>query len=148
MKANIEIKNKFMTTYLVTGINRGIGLAFLKAIAANPENLFIGTVRTPEIAEEIEALGYENVKVIVFEMTMNDAQFHEAFKDLEALTPNGIDVIIHNAGAGATPGRLLLRLESLPDDEFDHVYEVNVKGSARLYRPIYPILERNGKPVL
>lgn len=28
-----------MATYLVTGVNRGIGFAFLKAIAANPENL-------------------------------------------------------------------------------------------------------------
>lgn len=136
-----------MTTYLITGINRGIGLAFLETIAANPENLLIGTVRTPEIAKEIEDLGYKNVKVIVVEMTMNDDQFKEAFEDLETLTPDGIDVVIHNTGAGASPGRLLLRMEEQPDDEFDYVYDVNVKGSARFYRTIYPRLEKNGKPL-
>lgn len=136
-----------MATYLVTGVNRGIGFGFLKAIAANPNNFLIGTVRNAEAAKEIEKLGYENVKLLYLDITLNDAAFKETFKDLEALTPNGIDVIIHNIGVGVSPQYAFSTLESLPGDEYDQVYKVNVSGPGRLYRTIYPRLETNGKPV-
>lgn len=136
-----------MATYLVTGINRGIGLGFLKAIAANPGNLLIGTVRNAEKAKEVEALGYKNVKLIILDITLNEGQFKEAFKNLESLTPNGIDVIVHNIGVAASPQYVFSTLEEVPEEEYDQVYDVNVRGSARFYRTIFPRLETNGKPV-
>lgn len=108
---------------------------------------WIGTVRTAEKAKEIEALGYKNVKLLILDITLNDAQFKQAFKDLEALTPNGIDVIVHNIGVTVSHKYVFSTLEEYPEEEYDQVYDVNVRGSARFYRAICPRLETNGKPV-
>lgn len=136
-----------MTTYLVTGVNRGIGFGFLKVIASNPDNLLIGTVRSPKIAKEIEMLGYKNIKLLILDAKMSDEEFKLAFKDLEALTPNGIDVIIHNIGIVVSPEYGFTTVEKIPQVEYDNVFDVNVSGAAKFYRTIYPKLETNGKPV-
>lgn len=134
-----------MTTYLITGVNKGIGLALLKAAASNSDNLVIGTVRNQEKAKQIEDLGFDNVKVLIIDMTLTDGEFQEAFKDLEKLTPNGIQTIIHNAGV--TLDHIFNRpIEDFLNEDFESMFRVNVMGAAKFYKAICPRLEKNSGP--
>lgn len=135
-----------MTTYLVTGVNRGIGLALLKLIASNPENLLIGTVRDASKADEIEKLGFKNVKLLSLDMSLSYEEFEKSFKDLESLTPNGIDIIIHNAGVTSDVDTIFLPMAQFPVPEFEKVFNVNVLGSFKFYKAISKRLETNNKP--
>ncbi|EGV62073.1 NAD(P)-binding protein [Yamadazyma tenuis] len=134
-----------MSTYLITGANRGIGLALFKQVAAKSENTVIVTVRDETKAEQIKKLGYNNVHVIVIDMVDSPEAFKAAFKNLPELAPNGFDVVIHNAGVSSkvTLGKLVDHEFS----EFQRVWEVNFLGAVKFFRSIIPTLDLHTKPV-
>ncbi|MGA7675208.1 MAG: SDR family oxidoreductase [Rhizomicrobium sp.] len=79
-----------MTTILVTGANRGIGLEFVRQYAADGMRV-IACCRTPAEAKELGALD-----VRVMELDVGDAQ--SAAKLAQALGGEAIDILINNAG--------------------------------------------------
>ena len=81
-------------TVLVTGSNRGIGLALVQHYAGAGWNV-IATCRNPREADELQALGTQNPQVIVEKLDVAD---HKAIEKLAARyqgTP--IDLLINNA---------------------------------------------------
>ncbi len=82
-------------TVLITGSNRGIGLAFARQYAEKGWNV-IATARNPEAAEALQALVAEHPTVVIERLDVTD---HAA---LEALAQDyrdrPIDVLIKNAG--------------------------------------------------
>ena len=79
-----------MTTIVVTGANRGIGLEFARQYAAEGVTV-IATARDPAKAGTLKALG---VRVLPLEVT--DQASVDAFA--EALTGEPVDILINNAG--------------------------------------------------
>ncbi len=79
-----------MTTILVTGANRGIGLEFVRQYAADG-NRVIACCRKPAKAKELSALD-----VRVMELDIGDAQ--SASRLAQALAGEAIDILINNAG--------------------------------------------------
>jgi len=85
-----------MTTVLITGANRGIGLEFTKQYAAEGADV-IACCRNPAKADALNALAKAaGVKVMALDVTSPKSV--EALK--QALKGQPIDIVINNAGVG------------------------------------------------
>ena len=114
-----------MAVVLITGANRGIGLALVKAYA-NRRDKVIATVRATSDRTELDAFVKTAPKCIdVLEMDVADAaEIGRASRKLEA---EPIDVLINNAGIGG-PER-----QTATDMDFDGLIEtLNVNTIAPL----------------
>lgn len=114
-------------TVLITGSNRGIGLAFAKWYAEQGWNV-IATCRRPEQAEDLHALAgvHGNLSVELLDVTREDHISDLA--DRHAGRP--IDLLINNAAVlGPLPEQ---SLGGLDYDRFEQTMAVNVYAPLRL----------------
>lgn len=103
---------------LVTGGNRGIGLAIARAFLANGDKVAI-TYRSGEVPE-----GLLGVEADVTDMASIDA----AFTEVEA-AHGPVEVLVANAGV--TKDTLLLRMS---EDDFSSVIDTNLTGAFRVIK--------------
>src|SRR5262245_17950165 len=89
-----------MTTVLITGANRGIGLELTKRYA-QPGNTVLACCREPAKAKELNALAAANKSVKVLGVHVADAGSVAALK--KTLGDQPIDVLINNAGMQGPP---------------------------------------------
>lgn len=106
-------------TVLVTGGNRGIGLAIARSFAAAGDKVAV-THRSGEAPE-----GLVGVRCDVTDSASVDAAFTEA----EGLLGGPIEVLVANAGI--TKDGLLMRMS---DEDFDSVIDTNLAGTFRCAR--------------
>lgn len=114
-----------MAVVLITGANRGIGLALVKAYAGRRDKVF-AAIRTTSDRFELDAFVTTAPKwVEVIEMDVSDAaEIGRARRKLEA---EPIDVLINNAGVGG-PER-----QTATDMDFDGLIEtLNINTIAPL----------------
>ena len=108
---------------LVTGGNRGIGLAIAQAFLAQGDRVAI-TARSGELPAELDGTDVLVVKADVTDSTSIDA----AFDRIEAeLGP--VEVVVANAGI--TRDGLILRMT---DDDIEAVLDTNLVGAMRVAR--------------
>jgi NAD(P)-dependent dehydrogenase (short-subunit alcohol dehydrogenase family) len=105
-----------MTTILVTGANRGIGLEFVKQYAAHGAEL-IACCREPAKAVELKAVKGK-VKVMALDVA-DPASIAALKKDLAA---TAIDILINNAGISGPRDRTA---DPIPSDKWIEVLAVN-----------------------
>lgn len=107
---------------LVTGGNRGIGLATAKALAARGHRVAV-TYRSEPPADAT------NLGLLCVRCDVTDAaQIDDAFAKIEAeLGP--VEIVVSNAGI--TRDQLVLRMK---DDDFDDVIDANLTGGFRVAR--------------
>jgi len=114
--------------YVVTGANRGIGLAFARELSRRDE-IVIATARNPAKARELAAL-----KVRVETLDVADTKSVSAFG--RSLAGQPIDVLINNAGIGkAGPG-----IDKLPLEDLETHFRVNAIGPVALTQALLPNL--------
>ncbi|HSU74602.1 MAG TPA: beta-ketoacyl-ACP reductase [Terrabacter sp.] len=120
---------------LVTGGNRGIGLAIARAFADAGDNVVI-THRSGEPPE-----GLQGVRCEVTDSASVDAAFTAA----EEILGGPVEVLVANAGI--TRDTLLMRMS---DDDFDSVIDTNLAGAFRCARRAATgmIRKRRGRIVL
>jgi len=120
---------------LVTGGNRGIGLAIARAFADAGDNVVI-THRSGEPPE-----GLQGVRCEVTDSASVDAAFSAA----EEIFGGPVEVLVANAGI--TRDTLLMRMS---DEEFDSVIDTNLAGAFRCARRAATgmIRKRRGRIVL
>ncbi|KAL4248719.1 NAD(P)-binding domain superfamily protein [Abortiporus biennis] len=91
-----------MPSYLITGTSRGIGLGLVKELLKNPENQVLATARNPDTAQGLQELRkqYPDTKrLILLSLDISKPEtITKAAEDAEKLLPNGLDVLINNAG--------------------------------------------------
>lgn len=126
-----------MTTILITGANRGIGLGIAKHAAERGYSV-IGTARDPESADALKATGAR------VEQLQTDSD--ESCKALaQRLGDEAIDVLINNAG-------IFLHdcddLEDFNPESFMRTIETNTLGPLLLTRALIPHLERSKRKLL
>jgi NAD(P)-dependent dehydrogenase (short-subunit alcohol dehydrogenase family) len=123
---------------LVTGANRGIGLATARELQRRGARVIAGvrdSTRMPSISG-----------VTVVQLDTADAASCEAFVARAEREEGRIDGLINNAGILVDRGNGAL---DLPDDELRRVFEVNLLGPIRLCRLVVPgmLQRRHGRIV-
>jgi NAD(P)-dependent dehydrogenase (short-subunit alcohol dehydrogenase family) len=84
-----------MTTLLVTGANRGLGLEFVRQYAQDPVTI-LATCRTPEKADALQALAATHKNITIHRL---DAADPESMRHLvRQLGKTPLDILINNAG--------------------------------------------------
>lgn len=124
---------------LVTGGNRGIGLAIARHLARAGDAVAV-TSRSGQAPEELSNLDVLTVRCDVTDSGSVDAAFHEVE---QAHGP--VEVLVANAGI--TKDTLLMRMK---DDEFTDVLDTNLTGAFRCARRASTgmIRRRKGRIVL
>ncbi|KAI0858795.1 NAD(P)-binding protein [Xylaria cubensis] len=145
-----------MSTYLITGVSRGIGYGFLSNLSRNPENTVIGLARNQRATEEkvSKELGARpNVHILQADMTNYDSILRAA-KETEKITGGGLDYIIANAGV-MSPSEAFANIGELAkdpkvfDDAFSYTMSTNVIGNVYLFTSLMPlILKGKAKKVI
>lgn len=127
-----------MTTWIVTGANRGIGLELARQLYRRSVDV-IATARNPDAASELKA----SPGVRVEQLDVADAGSVAAFR--ERLAGETVDVLINNAGKGGPR-------PALADLDFDMMLDsflVNSIGPMRVTRAVLGPLRRGaGKLVV
>jgi NAD(P)-dependent dehydrogenase (short-subunit alcohol dehydrogenase family) len=127
-----ELGDPDSPTVLITGSNRGIGLALVAEFANQGWNV-IATCRKPATASELKALAQANPKIRIEALDVTDvAAMQRLAKDYEGIP---IDVLFHNAailGSRADVGNELQQFGRLDEEMFEQVMKTNVYGPLKL----------------
>lgn len=124
--------------YLVTGANRGIGLEFVRQLAARGDSV-IATARAPDNARELAAVAKQHgERVQLFGCDVADDTSVAGFGRAIGGVP--VDVLINNAGVMGTS----TDLGSFDFEDFLNTMNVNAVGPVRVLQAALPGL-RAGK---
>lgn len=113
-----------MSTVMITGVNRGLGLEFVKQYLAAGWQV-IGTCRDPAAAGELRSLAEGSDALQVYPLDVSDSSAVEALA--AQLSATAIDLLILNAGV---MGQASLKLGELQAEDFQQVLTVNVVAPA------------------
>jgi len=116
-----------MSSVLITGANRGLGLEFAAEYAADGWQVF-AACRSPAEAEQLKDLARKTGdRVSVFAMDVTDmGSIRNAAMQLKDAT---IDVLINNAGIGGPRGQTTGNVDY---EAWAHVFDVNTLGPLRV----------------
>jgi len=122
-----EKRSELTGTVLVTGANRGIGLALARNYADRGWTV-IATARKPGKAAELNALAAANDKVSVEQMDLLDHAGIDALA--EKLRDVPIDVLLNNAAILGDPEKQ--EFGNFDYDVMSRVFAVNVEGTLKM----------------
>lgn len=114
-------------TVLITGSNRGIGLAFAEAYAERGWNV-IATCRTPVKADKLKELAKKYQRVVIEELDVAD--FHEIDALAVKYKNRPIDLLLNNAGI--LVGIEQIRLGGIDYDLLENMFKVNSIGPLKI----------------
>ena len=119
---------------LVTGANRGIGLAFVEALLeAEAARVYLGA-RKPGDAEAVRAANPDRVELVELDITRPD-QVESA-----AARCGGVELLVNNAGV--FHNQTLMGAPTM--DALREEIEVNYLGTLRMCRAFAPVIEAAG----
>jgi NAD(P)-dependent dehydrogenase (short-subunit alcohol dehydrogenase family) len=122
---------------MVSGANRGIGLAVARCLHAKGYRLSLGS---RDAAKITAALGdSEPSRVIAVAFDARDPASCEAWVERTGTHFGRIDGLVNNAGISLNVG-----IEDDDEAAYDAMWEVNVKAPLRLIRLAMPHLRRSG----
>lgn len=88
-----------MSSYAITGASKGLGLEFVRQLAANPANTVLAIVRDPQ-SQRIAKLASNHPNVHLIEADVGNPQsILNASKVASTITGGKLDVLIHNSNA-------------------------------------------------
>lgn len=128
---------------LVTGANKGIGLATAKLLAQNGFTVLLGArdqYRGQEAADHLSDQGLD-VQYIPLDVA-DDGSVQAAARRVEN-DFDALDVLVNNAAINVDGGRSVLEVTA---DEFRHTFETNVLGVVRTTQAFWPLLLRSSSP--
>lgn len=130
-----------MSTVVITGANRGIGLALANLYALRGDRVF-ACCREPSKATALQTLAKSHALTVLPVDVGNDASVAALAK---ALADTPVDVLINNAGVNGGP------LEEQTATRMDfaawaHAFNVNSIGPVRVLQALLPALKRAHSP--
>jgi len=145
-----------MSSYVITGVSRGLGFEFLRQLSSNPKNTLIGLVRDKETTEksiESEFPGRKNIHIIQADV-VDYYSLKKAADETSAITGGSLDYLINNAAYiskfSSFPGLYALAKEQKTlQEELTKLLSVNVTGVVNTFNAFLPlILEGKTKKVI
>jgi NAD(P)-dependent dehydrogenase (short-subunit alcohol dehydrogenase family) len=125
-----------MTTILIAGANRGLGLEFARQYAADGATVH-ATAREPAKAEALQTLAQKSGgRVIIHALDVADAASVAALKTALGSVP--LDIVIANAGIY---GPRLQGWDTMDFDGWAQTMAVNTIGPLRLAQALHPGLK-------
>lgn len=126
---------------IVTGASRGIGAAVAKRLAADGFTVVVNYAGSAQAAEavvnEIVAAGGNAISAQAD--VANAADTQRLFDRTEEVY-GGVDVLVNNAGVMS-----LAPIAELKEEDFDRLFDINVKGSYNTMRQAAKRLRRGGR---
>lgn len=134
-----------MQTVLVTGANRGIGLALTKALLSRGNNV-IACSRKPDAASELQSLrdGTDRLTLLSLDVDSETSVLDAVSKVSEIY--GKLDVLVNNAGVFPEEG--YEAFEDLDLNLFGAAFQTNVIGVARVSQGFLPLLRKGTNPRL
>lgn len=128
-------------TLLITGANRGIGLALTRRYLENGDRV-IATCRTPDKAEALQRIAKDNANLSVLPLDVTDAASIKAL--VTALGDTALDILINNAGIFSSIGgeNDTQTLETQQALDMQHVLEINAIAPVMVTQALLPLLRR------
>ena len=131
-----------METVLITGANRGIGLALAEALLQNGFAV-VAACRNPGAATRLQGLAQSGlVDVVLLDVTSDELVSAAVAKIREGR--ERLDVIVNNAGLMPENGHE--PIADLPLAHLRSAFETNVIGCARVIRAFLPLLRGSNRP--
>ncbi len=129
------MKNK--RVILISGANRGIGLAIAQELSLDQNNTVLFGVRAPESASKLEVLNRENTRLVKLDLSSVEVLKHDilAIKNEHPI----IDVLINNAGVLCEGD-----FNTFNIDEFQKSIQVNSLAPAMLISELYDGMSERG----
>ena len=124
-------------TVLITGANRGIGLALAQRYARNGYTV-IGTARKPDQAAALKETGAR-----IEQLDVTDSASVRALAD--RLDGVAIDVLINNAGVAGGDSRDIAAMDV---DSIAWTLNVNTLGPLRVIQALYPNLQASDRKLV
>lgn len=125
-------------TALVTGANKGIGLAIVEGLAKQGYKVWLGSRDLSRGQSAVDKLRSQGMDVHVLELDVTDNQsVNQAVQVLSAQTTY-LDILINNAGVNLAP-------KSAPSQEnldlIHQIFETNTFGPIRVTQALLPLLK-------
>jgi NAD(P)-dependent dehydrogenase (short-subunit alcohol dehydrogenase family) len=138
------IKDK---TVLITGASSGIGAGTARELAAAGARLMIGARRTDRLEALAREIRESGGTVEFRALDVTDRADAEAFARAAVDAFGRIDVLVNNAAAPHGADRRLIW--EVPEEAWDRVIEVNLKGAFLMSRAVIPhMLERGSGRII
>lgn len=123
---------------LVSGGNRGIGLAICAGLARQGVLVYLGCRQAEQGRAAVQRLGLENIQVLALDVC-DEASLSAAIAQIQA-DHGRLDLLINNAGISQGI-RDAVSSESM--DQARHTFEVNFFGPWRLTQLALPLLHQS-----
>jgi short-subunit dehydrogenase len=128
---------------LITGASQGIGRA-LAIEGARQGAAVLATARNSDLLRDLPDLGRSvNGRIEVLRADVTVADDRQAMADAMTRLFGGMDVLINNAGIGATG-----HFADATEDRLRQIFEVNFFGLAELTRVCLPVLKAGTRPAV
>jgi NAD(P)-dependent dehydrogenase (short-subunit alcohol dehydrogenase family) len=125
---------------VITGGNSGIGLATAKGFVSEGAYVFITGRRQAELDNVVAVLG-SGVRAVQGDISNLD-ELDRLFATVQA-EKGHVDVLFANAGIGG-----MSPLGSISEDQFDQIFDVNVKGTLFTVQKALPLMRIGGSIIL
>ncbi|MFG2138300.1 SDR family NAD(P)-dependent oxidoreductase [Streptomyces sp. NPDC048650] len=134
-----------MTTTLITGANKGLGLETARRLIAAGHTVHIGSRDAARGRRAAGQLG-PRARFVQLDIT-DDASVAAAVRTIEA--DGGLDVLVNNAGIEARgENNEVAGAADLTADVMREVFETNVFGTVRVTHAFLPLLQRSAAPIV
>ncbi len=127
-----------MTTYLITGANRGLGWAMVQQLARAGDTVFAGC-RSPQNAADLQALAVENSNIYPIQLDVTDESSVMAAAKAVAAEIDKIDVLINNAAIKIDDKEL----QDISADKIHDTMNVNVVGPLLMAKHFVGLLKQS-----
>jgi NAD(P)-dependent dehydrogenase (short-subunit alcohol dehydrogenase family) len=134
----MELRDK---TAIVTGAGRGIGEGIALVLAREGANVVLTARKMEEIAavaKKIEVGGGKALPVVADSSKKADVL---VMAEAAVKRFKGIDILVNNAGIEATPTQVV----DLPEEQWDQVLSINLKGVFLCCQAVIPTMIENKK---
>lgn len=129
-----------MSTFLLTGANRGLGLEFVRQLSQDASNIIFACCRSPDSANDLKALASKSQGIHITQCDTSSLASISSLHDTVAqvLGKGGkIDYLLNNAGTNSVPHETSL---DITPSAFHREMEVNVIGPAKVVETLLPFL--------